>query len=178
MRPRNRVELKCGNCGETFEVPASRTKRGRSKYCSKRCYTKSQIKKVDQQCEFCKGIFLVHPSRLKIGGGKYCSNKCYGRANSGENFWNWGGGVTPENKLIRNGIQYKTWRNAVFARDNWTCQDCGDNHGSNLHAHHIFPFAEFPDHRLDVWNGVTLCLGCHGKIHPSLKAQHENKMEE
>ncbi len=36
----------------------------------------------------------------------------------------WKGGVTPENIKARHSIEYRLWREAVFARDNWTCQYC------------------------------------------------------
>ena len=32
------------------------------------------------------------------------------------------GGITPENERIRQSIEMRLWREAVFARDNWTCQ--------------------------------------------------------
>jgi 5-methylcytosine-specific restriction endonuclease McrA len=59
----------------------------------------------------------------------------------------------------------KLWREAVFARDKWTCQDCGDKKGGNLEAHHIKSFAEFPELRFAIDNGITLCKDCHKIIH-------------
>lgn len=61
--------------------------------------------------------------------------------------------------------EYKKWRFDVFLRDGFTCQDCGDGRGGNLHAHHIKSFADFPALRLDLANGVTLCRACHRKRH-------------
>ena len=76
--------------------------------------------------------------------------------------WNWKGGITSRDAMIRHKIEYKLWREAVFARDNWTCQECGKR-GGTLHAHHIKSFINYSKLRLNIENGVTLCFGCHKK---------------
>lgn len=38
----------------------------------------------------------------------------------------WKGGITPINAKIRNSKEYADWRTAVYKRDNYTCQGCGD----------------------------------------------------
>jgi 5-methylcytosine-specific restriction endonuclease McrA len=65
----------------------------------------------------------------------------------------------------RRTVEYKRWRDAVFARDRYTCQKCGDDKGGNLRAHHLKPFADFIELRLEVSNGVTLCHDCHELEH-------------
>lgn len=76
-------------------------------------------------------------------------------------------GRTPKNVKIRHSIEYRLWRESVFKRDNWTCQWCGVRSGNGkkviLHADHIKPFAYFPDLRLELSNGRTLCRSCHAK---------------
>ncbi len=64
----------------------------------------------------------------------------------------------------RNSAEYRNWRYRVLSRDNNTCQDCGYQ-DVGLHVHHIIPFAEYPEHRTDPNNGVTLCADCHGQRH-------------
>lgn len=74
----------------------------------------------------------------------------------------WKGGITPLNSKIRSSMEYKLWRKSVFERDNYTCVWCNIR-GSKLQADHIKPFALFPELRLAIDNGRTLCVPCHRK---------------
>ncbi len=65
--------------------------------------------------------------------------------------------------------EYIVWRNAVKLRDLDVCQACGEWQGES-HAHHILPWAEFPDHRFDVDNGLTLCAECYKQVHRETRA--------
>ncbi len=78
---------------------------------------------------------------------------------------NWKGGARHKHKIIRDGIDYRLWRESVFARDNWVCQKCGDSKGGNLNAHHLKNFAEHPDLRFAIDNGITICTHCHLEFH-------------
>lgn len=60
--------------------------------------------------------------------------------------------------------KYNEWRKKVYERDGYTCQLCG-RVGGRLNAHHIKTFAENPELRFDVDNGVTLCADCHKEVH-------------
>lgn len=65
----------------------------------------------------------------------------------------------------RHSQQAKEWRKKVFERDAYTCRDC-HQYGGKLQAHHLEEWAEHPDKRFDLSNGVTLCVECHAKRHP------------
>ena len=86
---------------------------------------------------------------------------------SGANHYNWKGGITKERVKIWWSKEYRDWRKSVFEKDNYTCQECGARNGNGkdvyLEAHHIKPFAEYPDLRLEITNGITLCKPCHRK---------------
>jgi 5-methylcytosine-specific restriction endonuclease McrA len=69
-----------------------------------------------------------------------------------------------EKTAIRRSGKYNEWRKAVFERDDYTCQSCGQ-HGGILNAHHIKPFSQYPNDRLDINNGITLCKECHRLLH-------------
>ena len=86
----------------------------------------------------------------------------------GENHPSWKG-TTPEYEQIRKSREYIAWKVSVLRRDKHTCQCCGSKKNKKLRVHHINSFANFPDLRLEVFNGITLCEDCHeNKIPGSL----------
>lgn len=159
-RPRNRKVSKCLLCGKKFEHWAGR----KSKYCSKECWLKRNPK-VLNDCLLCGKEFWSYENNNQ----KYCSQRCrdlhYRELKKGENSHFWKGGATKLNRIERARSAYKEWRKQVFIRDNYTCQKCGIKNGNGksiyLHAHHIKGFADYPESRLDVNNGITLCKNCH-----------------
>tara|TARA_Y100000310_G_C20081259_1_gene533945 strand:+ start:120 stop:500 length:381 start_codon:yes stop_codon:yes gene_type:complete len=79
----------------------------------------------------------------------------------GEKNPNWKGGISKENRYRHYyDAKYKKWRMAVFTRDNFTCQFCGIR-GVYLTVHHIKSWAHYPELRLNINNGITLCEECH-----------------
>lgn len=169
----NRV---CGLCGTPFKESKSRIESGRGKWCSKVCFYKSiHVEPVVITCLFCSKKFDYYNNGKKARANrKFCSYECkknfqigkpvkvppaprYGADNN-----RWRGGVTPENKRVRESLEYQAWRTAVYERDNYTCQDCGQR-GGRLNADHILPFSLFIEQRFDINNGRTLCYDCHRK---------------
>lgn len=96
-----------------------------------------------------KGVPIPIERRIKIS-----------KSLSGSKTHLWKGGITAINLSIRNGIEYRLWRESVFKRDNWTCVWCNKK-GVNLNADHIKPFAHYPELRFAIDNGRTLCVDCH-----------------
>lgn len=85
-------------------------------------------------------------------------------AMQGDKHPNWKGGITPLKKKIRESLEYKLWRTAVFERDDFTCVWC-QVRGTYLHADHIQLFSTHPELRFAIDNGRTLCVPCHKLRH-------------
>jgi hypothetical protein len=100
----------------------------------------------------------------KIGFIPPCAFKKGHKINAGEKHYRWKGGITPINKKIRKSLEYKFWRKECFERDNFVCQKTGQV-GGKLVVHHINNFAEFPELRFEVKNGITLSLEAHKEFH-------------
>ena len=132
------------------------------------------------KCEICKNEFWRKPSAIRKGDNRFCSRECYykwqkGKPKSVKNPYdksgdgnpNWRGGISTENKLLRNSKQFQAWRKSIFERDDYTCQKCGARSKANayirIEAHHIKPFANYPGLRFDIDNGITLCKKCHSE---------------
>lgn len=97
--------------------------------------------------------------------GQVSVNKGKKRPNiSGENSCHWKGGLVSENKKIRQSLEIKLWRKSCFERDNFTDQKTGVR-GSRLVVHHINNFADFPELRTSISNGITLSVESHREFH-------------
>lgn len=158
-----RATLVCDNCGNQYQVQWFRA--AKSRFCSKECSlvcarsvrdAKPRKQPVIQICEYCNREYAVCEKYL-IGRQRFCSNQCLGLSRRSPDL--------PADIQFRNSHAYHIWRTDVYKRDDYICQDCGQR-GGNLNAHHIFRFNDFGEHRLEIWNGVTLCVLCHAKYHP------------
>ena len=125
--------------------------------------------KVDTECDCCS-----KPSRMTYQGYTkhlhngfiYCRNCALKILNSGENHPLWNPNLTKEERIEgRHYTEYTDFIKLVMARDNYTCQCCGDDKGGNINAHHKDGYHWAKDRRVEIDNGVTLCEICHNKFH-------------
>lgn len=135
------------------------------------------------RCETCGIEILIHVSRKR----RFCSRICrYARMrgsqgpNSGGGQWmtgdhnpNWKGGDDSQDRNRHLIAAHRKWRTLIFERDGYICQRCGHEKGKTLRAHHIAPWAEFPDKRFELTNGVTLCDPCHRWVHSKANTKKE-----
>lgn len=158
MPQNQKVEHSCITCGAVRYV------------------TKQNLRQSKGQCRSCSNIEKANSpearkrmsdnARVQVlaQGGVPNAKKFTKERMNGANHHNWKGGITPEVMRIRNSEETKEWRKAVFERDNYTCQSCFQR-GGRLCAHHLKEFSRYPELRMDVNNGQTLCLDCHAKTH-------------
>lgn len=106
---------------------------------------------------------------LSVYTATYCRQHCVLQERNA----NWQGGLTSVSERLRKTSAYAIWRTHVFTRDDYTCQSCGER-GGRLHADHELPFALFPELRLEILNGRTLCVPCH-KLTPTFLNPKQSK---
>lgn len=156
---RYKISLKCTVCNKIYTVSgrqsAIKKKTTLCKECSNRQPRTSEVKKRISEAIRKR---YSNPVNRKITGDAMKGIL------SGKKHWNWKGGITPINQQDRNTTEYKEWRTSIFCRDNYTCKLCNKK-GNELNAHHIKEWANFPEDRFDINNGVTLCESCHQLIH-------------
>lgn len=104
----------------------------------------------------------------RYGVEVYTQRKEYRISVTGKNSVRYNPKITDKERIQqRFHPEYIKWRKAVYKRDNYTCQCCGDNKGGNLNAHHLENFADNLDLRFDVDNGITLCKKHHDSCFPN-----------
>jgi len=134
-------------------------------------------------CELCKKSFTKKPTTRFVYWRKqrFCSRLCVNRYASsfvgvGVNSPRWKGGKSSLNEKVRKIPKMKEWRDKIFKRDDYTCQDCKER-GGQLHADHKKALAilllelgittlKQARNCKELWkisNGKTLCIKCHEK---------------
>jgi len=87
---------------------------------------------------------------------------------SGKNAYQWKGGIYKTGRLKdMASMEYRKWRSGVFKRDGEKCKINNLDCCGQLQAHHILRWADYPELRHDINNGITLCV----KHHPRKKGE-------
>ena len=118
--------------------------------------------------------------QLSNYNNKRCRN-CWAIYETKENHPGWNKELTNEERLL-NKFGRSTqcpgigkWKKEVKERDNYICQCCGDI--NNLIVHHKDSFRDFKELRLDINNGITLCIVCHKQFHHIYGTRHNRKCQ-
>jgi 5-methylcytosine-specific restriction endonuclease McrA len=166
------ITINCKVCQKEFYI--SQCFIGRRVCCSYECaniWFLNPETRTTLSCKTCGKEYERYVGSVKKWGSNYCSKPCQDKGaelRTGPLSANWQGGKIRESHLIRRTAEYARWREAVFERDNYTCQHCGIRSGKGvavvLHPHHIKQFAFYPELRFVVSNGLTVCRPCHLKI--------------
>ena len=105
--------------------------------------------------------------RISLGlKGKVVSEKTrkkISESQKGPKHWNWKGG-SEVNNVIRRSSNYIKWQKACLKRDCYKNQKPSIS-GGRLEVHHILSFADYPELRFEISNGVTLSQKAHKEFH-------------
>lgn len=117
-------------------------------------------------CE-CKNTIYTSANRLRFNKTKSCG--CYHKEKiTGKNNSNYRHDLSDEERKLSKERHYlpetKIWANTIKYLDNHTCRKCGRNRGK-LNSHHIYNWLDYPNLRLNLDNGITLCDKCHKRFH-------------
>jgi hypothetical protein len=150
-----KVKRDCAICGESFASYPNYNGVER-RYCSRECAYRCP-ERIEKLRKSSTGKKASPQTRKKLSES-HIGLMC------GENSPSWKGGISKIGQKLRASMEYRRWRQAVFVRDDYTCQICGKR-GVPLQAdHHPYPFSKYPDRRLDVENGRALCKPCHHRV--------------
>lgn len=179
------IDVQCQQCGKDFPVRPAR--KDTAKFCSYACRGKWRAENWSgdntsnwntgairsKNCEYCGEEFHIGKRRPSVFEGvKFCSHACqvagqYRR--TGEDHPGW----RPDSRRESRAGQHGSWARKIISRDKGVCQHCGAT-DVELHAHHIKSYADHPDLRWDLSNGITLCFKCHWDVHYGANAKEVN----
>lgn len=181
----SKLQVKCSCCGKSFKIINHDLKRSKNHYCSRKCKDEHQKIKLlgtnnpnyknrsqKLQCCNCGKEIEILTCIVEKRKHVYCSVDCKCEHQKiiliGSNNPNYKELKEEEVRIReRQYTGYKEWRKDVFERDKYKCVCCGTNttRKNRLVAHHILNHYKYPELRIEVNNGITLCSQCHREFH-------------
>jgi len=172
---------RCDECGQKISV-------------EKRFMTIDEIRKIllDNGIELLTTEYLGNKQKLefKCYCGKIdkrnwnnllykgmCCKYCGRLKRSGENHYNYRSDLTDKDRAARKRTEIENlhWRYAIYRRDKSHCRIC-DTY-KKIEAHHLYGYADYPELRYDIDNGICLCKTHHDEFH-NLYGRGKNTKEQ
>ena len=187
-KSRAKIECSCEICGKIREVSFNQY-RDICHDCSNKQPTKEETKLKISESNKGKRIGNKNPmwkggkpkckvcgKTLKTWRGTLCKECFLKREQSGENNSNWKDyPLKDEIRKLRKSKYNRIWVKEVKEKYNYTCDVCGSK--ENLHSHHLYNWADYPDYRFELDNGVCLCKKCHFEFHKIYGKKNNTKEE-
>ena len=160
---------------EEFKIKSSESRKGKININARGIKrTEEQRKRISDghigQEAWNKGLIGESKGRPKGMNHTKETKKKISEALKGKRPWNYVTGKSKTDRRKYGTMLFNEWRMAVYERDKFVCQMCGEK-GKRLNCHHIKPFVSYPKLRFDVDNGVTLCEDCHMNLHGLKKVE-------
>ena len=190
---KNQIEFNCDYCGKISSDRKSHYELKNNHYCSSECMHKHQsimwkgnksplYNRIKLKCSYCNKEIEITNFDYNKNKNHFCSIDCMNKYRSdtyrGENHPRWNPNLSQEEREQgRNYPEYIEFIKKVLARDNYTCQCCGDNKGGNLNVHHLDGYNWCKEKRTNIDNGITLCENCHKEFH-SIYGKGNNTKEQ
>lgn len=163
LSPEHRAHIKAAMSGRTLSEAhkIALSKRFKGRYVSPETRRKLALANI--------GKSPSPQTRVKIGNARrgfrhtLASRQKISLSHRGERHYRWNADreALLANVVGRTSHEYEAWRKAVWERDNFKCQLSNPACKGKLNAHHIKPWARYPDLRFAVSNGITLCHKHH-----------------
>ncbi|HEC66946.1 MAG TPA: hypothetical protein ENI23_16850 [bacterium] len=122
---------------------------------------------LDFQCK-CGNPYSITWKNLRAGQIPRCK-ECQLKFSikRGSEHFHWNSELTDQDRaraLHGRGSEFKKWCRNVIQKANYTCQLCGKQ-GKALAAHHLYNWADYPDKRYDLSNGIAIYKEHHIEFH-------------
>lgn len=182
-----KINLRC-YCGKEFSAKPTHIFDGRIRSCG--CYHKSRVSEAKltnltgreiNRCEVlellpkrrkereylcrchCGKIFSVMGCNLITNNTRSCGCLAI-ESRTGPNNWKYNPNLTKDDRFDkRKTPENKKWIENVLFRDNFVCQICKCT--GYMVAHHLDGYHWCKERRVDITNGITLCIHCHKDFH-------------
>lgn len=122
---------------------------------------------------FGKDLSTEHKTRISLSKKGKKQSEEHRRKNSlsksGERHYRW---IPDRTQLVKStkkhlDSRYRDWSRAVKNRDDWKCRMKNSHCSGRLEAHHILRWANYPDLRYSLENGIALCHYHHPRTRHS-----------
>jgi len=153
----------CIKCNKEFKkkITCSKKEWATSKFCSHSCA--NSAKSIGNKYRVVITPWNKNKMCLNLRGKNHHSYK--------------DGGIARNSRHTEMGrIEYKLWRKSCMERDSFTCQKSGLL-GGRLEVHHINNYADFPELRFAIDNGITLSKESHKEFHKLYGKSNNTKLQ-